>query len=105
LYESEWTELVLNGSLTHFLVAFSRDQKHKVYVQNKMKECGTILWDVINRQQGIFYISGSAGKMPQAVRGALKEIIETEGRMDTEAAEKYLKTMELKRRFFTETWY
>ncbi len=38
LYQLEWQEMLENGSLTRCNVAFSRDQKQKVYVQNRLQE-------------------------------------------------------------------
>jgi NADPH-ferrihemoprotein reductase len=38
LYEKELKELVATKKLTEVIVAFSREQKEKVYVQHKMIE-------------------------------------------------------------------
>ena len=53
---------------------------------------------------GNFYISGSADKMPKAVREALREITQERGRMSEEEAELYIKTMEKKKKYQVETW-
>ena len=37
LYQGEWQEYLGNGVLTRLDVAFSRDQKQKIYVQDKMR--------------------------------------------------------------------
>ncbi len=38
LYEDELNGLVKEGTLTNLITAFSRDQKQKIYVQDRMNE-------------------------------------------------------------------
>ncbi|MGH0185191.1 UNVERIFIED_CONTAM: hypothetical protein FKN15_017412 [Acipenser sinensis] len=64
---SEWEELVRAGSLTLF-TAFSRDQEDKVYVQQRVREHGRLLWDLIVNEKAHLYIAGNAKQMPAAVR-------------------------------------
>lgn len=56
------------------------------------------------KHDGIVYLCGSSGKMPQAVREALIEGFQSEGSMEREAAEAYLASMEKSGRYKQETW-
>lgn len=38
LYEEEWTQWQAQGHLARVDLAFSRDQLHKIYVQDRMRE-------------------------------------------------------------------
>ena len=44
LYQVEWQRYVKDGLLTHIDLAWSRDQAHKVYVQDKIRARGAELW-------------------------------------------------------------
>jgi len=57
LYEEEWKSLIECGALTHIIVAFSRDQKKKVYVQHKIKENGAMVWEWME-EGACIYVSG-----------------------------------------------
>ena len=100
-YESEWQELQEKMPLQVF-TAFSRDQKQKVYVQDMIRQQSELLYRLLHESNGIVYICGSSGKMPQAVREALIEVFQTG--MDREAAEAYLLGMEKAGRYKQETW-
>ena len=93
----------------HVYVAFSRDQKRKRYVQHLVREHAELVFRLVHDEQGVVYVCGSSGKMPQAVREALVEILERGGKgegkeMDREGAERYLTTMEREGRYRQETW-
>jgi sulfite reductase alpha subunit-like flavoprotein len=104
LYESEWKSFLDDGTLTHFIVAFSRDQPQKVYVQHWMKQYSKEIWNILHNEGGRFYLSGNATKMPRDVRKTLQEIIQKEGGYSEEESERYLRTLELHNRYMTETW-
>lgn len=104
LYKDEWSVYQEEGILSHFEVAFSRDQKQKVYVQHIMAKHSRMLWNVIS-SGGYIYVCGNANKMPDDIRQTILNIISTEAPMDIESAEKYLKQMEVKNRYCTETWF
>eukprot|EP01127_Copromyxa_protea_P023966 TRINITY_DN9236_c0_g1_i1.p1 TRINITY_DN9236_c0_g1~~TRINITY_DN9236_c0_g1_i1.p1 ORF type:complete len:602 (+),score=123.03 TRINITY_DN9236_c0_g1_i1:217-1806(+) len=104
IYAEEWKDMIEKGVLSIFSVAFSRDQGKKVYVQDKIKEHGKEIFDIVTQQEGCFFISGRAEKMPQDVRKALINILMTQGEMAEEVAQKYLQIMEQKNRYMTETW-
>jgi sulfite reductase alpha subunit-like flavoprotein len=55
-------------------------------------------------RNGLVYICGSSGKMPQAVRESLIEVFQKHGDLTREEAEAYLVGMEKSGRYKQETW-
>ncbi|QDS75165.1 hypothetical protein FKW77_008286 [Venturia effusa] len=102
-FASEWESI---SSLTGLKVytAFSRDQRQKVYVQDIIRRQESDIYHVLAEKRGTFYLCGSSGKMPLAVREALIEIFVRVGNMQRDDAEGYLITMEKDGRYRQETW-
>jgi len=96
-YSSEWNDL---GIEVHG--AFSRDQREKIYVQDLIRKQGKLICDLIARQNAIICLCGSSGKMPEAVRQALCDVL-VEGRIatDQEAAKKLF---DEPNRYWEEVW-
>lgn len=78
--------------------AWSRDQKEKIYVQDKLREQGAELWRWINDGAHI-YVCGDANRMAKDVEQALLEVIAEFGGMDTEAADEFLSELRVERRY------
>lgn len=70
--------------------AFSRDQDRKIYVQDRMLEEGTDLWQWIDNGATI-YICGDARHMAKDVTAALHTIAEQHGKVDGKAFIKVLR--------------
>ncbi|KAJ3066271.1 hypothetical protein HDU98_010431 [Podochytrium sp. JEL0797] len=70
LYGEELEAYHHDGLLTHLRLAFSRDQKEKVYIQHKIQAEDEILGDMILKQGGAFYLCGPTWPVPD-VRDAL----------------------------------
>lgn len=102
-FRDEWEKLEQEMPLQVF-TAFSRDQKPKIYVQDLIKEHAKLVVKLLHEEDGIVYVCGSSGKMPQAVREALVTAFQSAGGMDIEAAEAYLARMEKESRYKQETW-
>ncbi|CAJ0643605.1 15531_t:CDS:2 [Entrophospora sp. SA101] len=58
LYGEELEAYHVEGLLTHLRLAFSRDQKHKIYIQHKMEEDGDLLHQYLLKDEGWFYLCG-----------------------------------------------
>ena len=101
-YEHEWEELAKEMPLEVF-TAFSRDQKEKIYVQDRLREQADLVYRLLHDSRGTVYICGSSGRMPRAVREALIDVF-TKRMLDRAAAEVYLLTMEKEGRYKQETW-
>lgn len=102
-FRDQWRLLVEGGSLRLF-TAFSRDQEDKIYVQHKLLENSSLVWDLLVNKHGWFYIAGNSQRMPTDVTDALLEVFIKEGKMDRPKAEEFLKTLESTRHFQSETW-
>ncbi|HHL2457228.1 TPA: NADPH-dependent assimilatory sulfite reductase flavoprotein subunit [Yersinia enterocolitica] len=98
LYQVEWQRYVKDGLLTRIDLAWSRDQDHKIYVQDKLREQGAELWNWI--QQGAhIYVCGDANRMAKDVEQVLLDVVALHGAMDAEQADEYLSELRLARRY------
>ncbi|MGN3439408.1 NADPH-dependent assimilatory sulfite reductase flavoprotein subunit [Proteus penneri] len=98
LYQVEWQRYVKSGLLTHIDLAWSRDQAHKIYVQDKLRERGNEIWQWL--QQGAYlYVCGDASHMAKDVEQALLEIVMEYGNKNSEEADEYLSELRLERRY------
>ena len=92
LYCQELEAMRESGHLTRLDTAFSRDQAHKVYVQDRMLEQGAELWRWLDAG-GQFFVCGDASRMAKDVDAALHTVVEKHGGMDPEAAKEYVSDM------------
>ncbi|QQP35609.1 NADPH-dependent diflavin oxidoreductase 1, partial [Caligus rogercresseyi] len=92
-FSTEWSELSNELPNFAFFVAFSRDSEDKVYVQHLIKENSSLMKEMIVDKGGSFFIAGNAKNMPD-------QSLEEHGVGDVE---EYVKDMELKNRYQTET--
>ncbi|XP_055126237.1 NADPH-dependent diflavin oxidoreductase 1 isoform X8 [Symphalangus syndactylus] len=102
-WEAEWQELEKRDCLT-LVPAFSREQEQKVYVQHRLRELGSLVWELLDRQGAYFYLAGNAKSMPADVSEALMSIFQEEGGLCSPDAAAYLARLQRTRRFQTETW-
>ncbi|MBJ8925767.1 NADPH-dependent assimilatory sulfite reductase flavoprotein subunit [Citrobacter sp. FDAARGOS_156] len=98
LYQVEWQRYVKEGVLSWIDLAWSRDQKEKIYVQDKLRQQGAELWRWINDGAHI-YVCGDANRMAKDVEQALLEVIAEFGAMDIEAADEFLSELRVERRY------
>ncbi|QEA12373.1 assimilatory sulfite reductase (NADPH) flavoprotein subunit [Comamonas flocculans] len=98
LYQAEWLQAAKEGALTHLDVAFSRDQSEKVYVQHRLIEHGSEVWQWL--QGGAhFYVCGDAERMAGDVQRALAQIAVTHGGKTPEDAADWVKTLLVEGRY------
>lgn len=98
LYRDELEAMMKEGSLTHLHTAFSRDQKEKIYVQDRMRQNGAEIWKWL--QEGAhFYVCGDASRMAKDVDTALHEICKTEGRLSADQATDFVKKLKSDKRY------
>ncbi len=92
-----------SGLLTRLDTAFSRDQKEKIYVQQRMLESGAELWQWL--QQGAYVcVCGDASRMAKDVDAALKKIVQVHGKMSAGAATLYVSGMSKERRYLRDVY-
>ena len=103
-YQEEWNEMVEQGTLT-LLAAFSRDQWHKFYVQQRLRQEdpeGAKLLHHLVQAGGHLYIAGGA-KMARALKQEIVELLEPHFG-DQNKATQYLAQLQRKGRFRVEAW-
>jgi sulfite reductase (NADPH) flavoprotein alpha-component len=98
IYGDEWLAYMAQGQLARLDLAWSRDQGHKVYVQDRMRENAAALWAWLENGAH-FYVCGDAKRMAKDVDLALHDIIAQQGGMDTVAAADYVKQLKKEKRY------
>ncbi|MDR3097327.1 MAG: molybdopterin-dependent oxidoreductase [Paraburkholderia sp.] len=102
-YREELERMHKDGLLSRLDLAFSRDQKEKVYVQDRMREHGAQLWAWLE-EGAHFYVCGDASRMAKDVDGALKSLVAHHGGMSDEAAGEYVGQMARDRRYVRDVY-
>ncbi len=103
IYEDELGELLTGGVLDRLDLAFSRDQREKVYVQTRMRENGKELYAWLE-EGGHFAVCGDASRMAKDVDQALHELIAEHGGRSTEAAAEYVHALKREKRYIRDVY-
>ncbi|MGQ4482122.1 molybdopterin-dependent oxidoreductase [Streptomyces sp. SAS_276] len=103
LYEAELTGLLEEGALARLDTAFSRDQRAKVYVQDRLREHGAEVWRWL-REGAHFYVCGDASRMAKDVDRALRDIAVAHGGMDEGEAGAYVKQLAAAKRYVRDVY-
>ncbi|MBD3586896.1 assimilatory sulfite reductase (NADPH) flavoprotein subunit [Salinimonas sp. HHU 13199] len=98
LYQVEWQGYVKSGLLDKITLAFSRDQKEKVYVQHRLLEHGAQVFEWLE-QGAHFYVCGDATYMAKDVEAALISIIQEHGGKSEQDAKAYLVALRKAKRY------
>jgi sulfite reductase (NADPH) flavoprotein alpha-component len=98
LYRDELECMRADGLLTQLDLAFSRDQEHKIYVQDLMKQNGREVWRWLE-EGAVLYVCGDATRMARDVDRTLHQIVEEQGGKQREAAESYVQALKDDRRY------
>ncbi|WUI45933.1 bifunctional nitrate reductase/sulfite reductase flavoprotein subunit alpha [Streptomyces sp. NBC_00414] len=102
-YEEELGGFLADGTLTRLDTAFSRDQRAKVYVQDRLREHGPELWSWL--QDGArFYVCGDASRMAKDVDRALRDIAVTHGGLSEAEAAAYVKQLASDKRYVRDVY-
>ncbi|MFB7243902.1 reductase [Streptomyces populi] len=102
-YEEELTGFLADGTLDRLDTAFSRDQRAKVYVQDRMREHGPQLWSWL-RDGAHFYVCGDASRMAKDVDQALRDIAVTHGGHSADGAAAYVKQLAAEKRYVRDVY-
>ncbi len=92
LYQLEWQRHLRQRNLQRLVVAFSRDQRKKIYVQDRIRENGAELYRWIESGAAI-YMCGDAKNMAADVGNALISVLAVHGGITEDKAEKQLKKL------------
>ncbi len=103
LYRDQLEGFVKSGRLARLDTAFSRDQEHKVYVQNRMYEARTAIWAWLEAGAYI-YICGDASRMAKDVNDMLCTIVRECGGYDSAGAEGYVRQLSKSKRYLKDVY-
>jgi sulfite reductase (NADPH) flavoprotein alpha-component len=105
LYGEEFLNYQKKGTLYRLDLAFSRDQQHKIYVQQRMKENARELWEWLQKG-AYFYVCGDAKRMAKDVHQTLIDIAIAQGGLTPEKAAEYVNTtlMRTERRYLRDVY-
>lgn len=103
LYQTELQNWKETGTLTKINVAFSRDQKEKIYIQHKMLKHGAEFYDWINNGATI-YVCGAKEPMSADVEDTLMQIIEKFGNKTIEEAVQFVEQLKEDGRYLKDVY-
>ena len=98
LYQSEFQDFLKTGALTNLDLAFSRDTAEKVYVQHRLQQKSSEVFQWLEGGASV-YVCGAKEPMSKDVEETLLGIIRHEGKRNEEEAKNYLEELELSGRY------
>ncbi|VEL10144.1 unnamed protein product [Protopolystoma xenopodis] len=123
-FANDWSDLESKGIL-RLCTAFSRIQTDAMYVQQRIRQQGHLVADLLlstavftsaspdgaNADQPMHhysppfvFVAGNAKEMPTAVREAIVEVLIVNGALSQEQAEEFVRQMEVSGRYRVEAW-
>ncbi|RDI66455.1 bifunctional nitrate reductase/sulfite reductase flavoprotein subunit alpha [Nocardia pseudobrasiliensis] len=102
-YRDELEDMFRTGFLTRLDLAFSRDQRERIYVQHRMIEHGAELWSWL-ADGGHLYVCGDATRMAGDVDNALLRIARVHGKLDADAALAFRKQLVAEKRYVRDVY-
>ena len=102
-YEEELKNMRAAGVLNRMTLAWSRDAKEKIYVQDRMREVGRDLWAWL-AEGAYIYVCGDAQRMAKDVERALVDVIAAHGARSTDEAIAFVAKMKKTGRYQTDVY-
>ncbi|HEX3817755.1 MAG TPA: sulfite reductase subunit alpha [Chthoniobacterales bacterium] len=97
-YKDDFDKFRTDGILTRIETAFSRDQAHKIYVQDRMTGAAGDIWKWLE-DGAYFYVCGDAKRMAKDVDAALRQIVQQQGGLEVEEANEYVEKLKTEKRY------
>ncbi len=97
-YKDDFDKFRADGILTRIETAFSRDQTHKIYVQDRMTGAAGDIWKWLE-DGAYFYVCGDAKRMAKDVDAALRQIVQQQGGLEVEEANEYVEKLKNEKRY------
>jgi sulfite reductase (NADPH) flavoprotein alpha-component len=97
-YKEDFDAFKKDGYLTRIDTAFSRDQAHKIYVQDRLRENAADLWKWLE-DGAEFFVCGDAKRMAKDVDAMLRKIVQEQGGKDVEGANEYIEKLKSDKRY------
>jgi sulfite reductase (NADPH) flavoprotein alpha-component len=102
-YRDEIQAMHTDGLLTELDLAFSRDQREKIYVQHLMRKKGAQLWRWL--QDGAqLYVCGTADPMAKDVDQAICDIAAEHGNLDLDASRAFVRSLSADKRYHRDVY-
>ncbi|AHH21733.1 putative bifunctional nitrate/sulfite reductase [Nocardia nova SH22a] len=102
-YRAELEDMFRSGFLTRLDLAFSRDQRERIYVQHRMIEHGAELWSWL-RDGAHLFVCGDAARMARDVDDTLLTIARIHGKLDEDAALAFKKQLTAEKRYVRDVY-
>ncbi|MEM6709161.1 MAG: sulfite reductase flavoprotein subunit alpha [Pseudomonadota bacterium] len=103
IYSDELAALATDGTLTRLDLAFSRDQRDKLYVQHRMRENSRELYAWLEDGASV-YVCGDATRMARDVDQALHDVVQLEGALTESAASDYINRLKREKRYLRDVY-
>jgi sulfite reductase (NADPH) flavoprotein alpha-component len=103
LYQLEWQDWLQSGVLSRIDLAFSRDQRQKIYVQHRMWEARREVFRWLE-DGAVVYVCGDAKAMAKDVHATLLRVIADQSGRDTDGAAAYLRDAQRAGRYLRDVY-
>jgi sulfite reductase (NADPH) flavoprotein alpha-component len=97
-YREDFEKFIADGILTRLDTAFSRDQAHKIYVQDRIMGSSGDLWKWLE-DGAYFFVCGDAKRMAKDVDAALRQIVQQQGGKSVDQANEYVEKLKSDKRY------